>query len=178
MHYRRAKPPGASYFFTLVTDNRQHLFKQADTVQLLRQSLHIVKQRHPFTIEAMVVLPDHLHCIWTLPAGDANFSTRWRLIKSHFTRHCPAKYQRTQSRSRRQKQEQAVWQRRFWEHQLRDELDFIRHVDYIHTNPVSHGFVRAPIEWPYSSFGHFVEQGLDAPDWGEREAIAFIKPWE
>ena len=158
MHYRRARTLGATYFFTVVTYNRQPLFNHPETVQLLRQSFHIVKQQHPFDIEAIVVLPDHLHCMWSLPAGDADFSTRWRLIKSHFTRSCPEPYKRARSLSRRHKQEQAVWQRRFWEHQIRDEKDFVRHVDYIHINPVSHGLVKAPIEWPYSSFHRLVGQ--------------------
>ncbi|MEM9118698.1 MAG: transposase [Cyanobacteria bacterium P01_F01_bin.56] len=131
-----------------------------------------------FNVEAIVVLPDHLHCIWTLPAGDADFSTRWRLVKSHFTRHCPEQYKQARSLSRRHKQEQAVWQRRFWEHQIRDEPDFARHVDYIHINPVSHGLVRAPIEWPYSSFHRFVEQGFYSLDWGKSEEIELIKAWE
>lgn len=178
MHYRRAKIPGATYFFTVVTYNRQHLFKHPETVQLLRQSFHTVKQQHPFIIEAIVVLPDHLHCIWTLPAGDADFSTRWRLIKSHFTRHCPEPYKRARSVARRHKQEQAVWQRRFWEHQIRDEQDFSRHIDYIHYNPVNHGCVRTPREWPYSSFHRFVGQGLYSQDWGKSEEVGLIKAWE
>ena len=93
-------------------------------------------------------------------AGDADFSARWRLITSHFTRHCPEQYKQARSLSRCHKQEQAVWQRRFWEHQIRNEPDFIRHADYIHDNPVSHGSVRAPMEWPYSSFHRFFEQGF------------------
>lgn len=104
----------------------------------LREAFHTVKQRHPFNIDAIVVLPDHLHCIWTLPNGDADFSTHWRLIKTYFSRHCLAHYKRKQSSSRQTKKEQAIWQRRFWEHQIRDEKDFSRHVDYIHYNPVSH----------------------------------------
>jgi putative transposase len=95
------------------------------------------------------VLPDHLHCIWTLPDNDADFSTRWRLIKTHFSRHCPEAYRRGRSATRLKKKEQAIWQRRFWEHQIRDERDFERHVDYIHFNPVSHQLVNAPRDWPY-----------------------------
>ncbi|NET32993.1 MAG: transposase [Cyanothece sp. SIO1E1] len=88
MQYRRAITPGAIYFFTVVTYNRQPLFQAPDTIQLLRQAFHTVKQHHPFDIDAIVILPDHLHCLWTLPANDANFSTRWRLIKTYFSRHC------------------------------------------------------------------------------------------
>ena len=166
MHYRRAKTPGATYFFTVVTFNRQHLFKSEPTIQLLRESFHTVKQRYPFDIDAIVILPDHLHCIWTLPDGDAGFSTRWRLIKSYFSRRCPADFKRKPSSSRIKKKEQAVWQRRFWEHQIRNEKDFTQHVNYIHYNPVSHGLVAAPISWPYSSFHQYVKRGDYPPAWG------------
>lgn len=125
MQYRRATTPGATYFFTVVTYNRQHLFKTEPTIQLLRQSFLTVKQRHPFDIDAIVVLPDHLHCLWTLPEGDADFSTRWRLIKTYFSRHCPEQYKHKRSLARFKKKEQAIWQRRFWEHQIRNERDFI-----------------------------------------------------
>jgi putative transposase len=166
MHYRRAKTSGATYFFTLVTYRRQPLFNHPDCTQILRQAFHTVKQNHPFTIEAIVVLPDHLHCIWTLPPTDANFSKHWQLIKSEFTRHCPTQFRRQRSDARKHKGEQAVWQRCFWEHELRDEEDFVRHVDYIHYNPVSHGLVKAPRDWPYSSFHRAVQWGLYPKDWG------------
>ena len=178
MEYRRATAPGATYFFTLVTYNRQRLFERPDTVQLLREACRQVKQRHPFTIEAMVVLPDHLHCLWTLPKDDANFSTRWRLIKSEFSRHCPAKYKRQRSLSRLKKQEQAIWQRRFWEHQVRDEADFLRHLDYIHYNPVGHQLVESPGDWPYSSFGRYVSRGWYSEDWGANMVIELAKDYE
>jgi putative transposase len=124
-------------------------------------------------IEAMVVLLDHLHCIWTLPGEDADFSMRWRLIKSEFSRRCPEAYKRQRSASRVQKGEQAVWQRRFWENQVRDERDFARHVDYIHYNPVSHGLVKAPRDWEYSSFHRYVRDGCYPVDWGANEQIDF-----
>ena len=128
---------------------------------------------HTFTIDAIVILPEHIHCLWTLPVGDADFSTRWRLIKSHFSRHCEARYQGQVSESRRQKQEKAVWQRRFWEHQIRDENDFIRHVEYIHYNPVKHDLVSAPLEWEYSSFGRYVEADVYPAGWGAGGAVEF-----
>lgn len=171
MQYRRAKIPGASYFFTLVTYQRQHLFSHPDSVETLRQAFRTVKHNHPFTIDAMVVLPDHLHCIWTLPPDDADFSKRWRLIKSEFTRHCSNQFRRQRSAARHHKGEQAVWQRRFWEHQLCDEADFVRHVEYIHYNPVSHGFVKAPKDWAYSSFHRAVRWGLYAEDWAAEGKI-------
>ncbi|MEO1400589.1 MAG: transposase [Cyanobacteria bacterium J06635_1] len=166
MLYRRASTPGATYFFTVVTYNRQPLFNTPETIQLLRQAFHIVKQRHPFTIEAIVVLPDHLHCLWALPTHEADFSTRWRLIKSYFSRHCPESYKHPQSLARLKKKEQAIWQRCFWEHKIRDANDFDRHVDYIHYNPVKHRLVTAPRDWPYSSFHRYVAQGLCSEDWG------------
>lgn len=171
MLYRRAKTPGATYFFTVVTHQRQPLFSDAETIALLRTAFRIVKANHPFTIDAIVLLPDHLHCLWTLPEEDANFSTRWRLIKSEFSRHCPDQYKRPRSSSRQSKGEQAIWQRRFWEHRIQDEADLIRHVDYIHYNPVKHGLAEAPKDWAYSSFHRFVRDGVYAKDWGESESI-------
>lgn len=117
----------------------------------------------------MVVLPDHLHCIWTLPPGDSDFAARWRLIKTWFTRHCDPALRGVASASRGKKGEQAVWQRRYWEHQLRNEPDYIRHLEYIHFNPVKQGLARSPSEWPYSSFRRYVEAGLYEPDWGRCE---------
>lgn len=158
MEYRRARTPGATYFFTVVAYDRQRLFESPQMVQLLRQAFSVVKQRHPFSIDAAVVLPDHLHCIWTLPTEDANYSARWRLIKSHVSRHCLEAYKGERSSARLRKQEQAVWQRRFWEHQIQDEGDFAQHVDYIHYNPVKHQLVRSPCDWPYSSFHRFARR--------------------
>lgn len=158
MKYRRTKTPGATYAFTLVTYNRQPIFQCPETINVLRQSFYTVKQCHPFHIDAIVILPDHLHCLWTLPEHDANFSTRWRLIKSHFTRHCPDQYKQPRSISRLRKKEQAVWQRRFWEHQIRNDDDFNRHVGYIHYNPVKHGYVKSLVEWPYSSIHRYIRQ--------------------
>ncbi len=171
MQYRRAKTAGATYFFTVVTYQRQALFREPETVDLLRTAFRTIKTRLPFTIDAIVVLPDHLHCIWTLPEGNANFSTRWRLIKSEFSRHCPEQYKQYRSASRLSKGEQAIWQRRFWEHQIRDETDFIQHVDYIHYNPVKHGLVAAPKDWLYSSFHRYVQDGAYIRDWGADSPI-------
>jgi putative transposase len=118
-----------------------------------------VLSARPFTIDAIAVLPDHLHCIWTLPPEDADYSTRWRLIKTWFSKHyAPAT--------------QSPWQRRYWEHLLRDESDFTRHVDYIHYNPVKHGHAATAMEWPYSSFRRHVEAGIYAADWG-RGSMSF-----
>jgi putative transposase len=178
MEYRRTNAPGATYFFTVVTYQRQRLFDNPEAVQLLREALRKVKQRHPFTIDAMAVLPDHLHCLWTLPAGDAGFSKRWRLIKTEFSRRCPARYKQQRSLSRLKKQEQAVWQRRFWEHQIRDEADFGRHLDYVHYNPVGHQLVESPGDWPYSSFQRYVSRGWYVQDWGANLVIELAKEYE
>ena len=171
MRYRRARARGGCYFFTLVTFRREKILTRGDNVQLLRDGMRRVMGVHPFRIDAFVLLPDHLHCIWTLPAGDADFSMRWRLIKSDFTRWCTDRSTHAPTGSRRRKKEQAVWQRRFWEHQLRDELDFARHVEYIHYNPVRHGYAAAPLDWPFSSFHKYVRQGLYTRTWGAGEDL-------
>ena len=191
MRYRRVFIPGGSFFFTLVTENRRPLLASAEAVDVLRQAFRSVKAARPFALDAIVVLPDHLHCIWTLPQYDADFATRWRLIKTWFTKHCDpalrsgpgqsldvalrqkapnATY--TLKPSRAARKEQAIWQRRYWEHALRDETDLARHVDYIHFNPVKHGHVSAAMEWPYSSFRRYVAEGLYSMDWG-RGAMDF-----
>jgi putative transposase len=173
MEYRRAKTAGATYFFTVVTHNRREFLCIPENIALLRRAFGEVMTNHPFKIEAITILPNHLHALWTLPVGDANFSVRWRLIKSYFSRHCDLTCQGQVSLSRQRKQEKAVWQRRFWEHQIRDEADYIQHVEYIHYNPVKHGLVNAPIDWEYSSFRRYVEAGIYAADWGTNETMAF-----
>ncbi len=116
------------------------------------------------SIDTVVLLPDHLHCLWTLPEHDNDFSTRWRLIKSYFSRKCGEQFKGSRNANRQNKAEQAVWQHRFWEHQIRDDDDFIRHVEYIHYNPVKHGLVSAPSAWPLSSFYRYVKEGLYQSD--------------
>jgi len=170
MQYRRAKIAGASYFFTLVTHERRPIFKSADAVALFQSGLKRIQERHPFEVDAFVILPDHIHTVWTLPDGDADFSKRWRLIKEAFTKPFVRQHQQPKlSASRRAKGEQAVWQRRFWEHVIRDEADYAAHVDYIHSNPVRHGLVSAPRDWPNSSFSDWVGRGVYEPHWGSDE---------
>ncbi len=166
MQYRRAFIPGAAYFFTVVTEQRRPLFDNEANIDLLRQAFRTVKEKRPFGIEAIVILPDHIHCIWTLPPEDADFSTRWRLIKTWFSKHSPSDLRAPPNRSRQNKKQQAIWQNRFWEHLLRDETDFTRHVEYIHYNPVKHGYVNAPKEWRHSSFHRHVRAGIYPGDWG------------
>jgi putative transposase len=161
--YRRNFRGGGCYFFTVnLADRRARLL--TDHIAALRSAFRDVQQNHPFTLDAIVVLPDHLHAIWTLPDGDADFSTRWRLIKGTFSRAVPPG-ERT-SHSRMTKGERGIWQRRFWEHTLRDETDFERHCDYIHFNPVKHGHVGRVRDWPYSSFARMVRSGVYPDDWG------------
>jgi len=162
--YRRARNPGATWFFTVNLAQRHGNRLLLEQIDRLRAAFAIVQRKHPFKIEAIVVLPDHLHCLWRLPPGDSDYGVRWGLIKSVFSRGLPADERR--SMSRRLRGERGIWQRRFWEHMVRDEEDFARHADYIHYNPVKHGWVKAPSEWKHSSFGHFVEKGIYPIGWG------------
>jgi len=169
MQYRRVFVPGGTYFFTLVAFSRRKIFTQDNVVAMLRQAFQIVQVKHPFKIEAAVILPEHLHMIFSLPECDGDYPTRWRLIKTYFTQHWEGANDIPATASRQLKGERAVWQRRYWEHLIRDGEDWKRHVEYIHYNPVKHGLVRAPVEWKYSSFHTFVKQGLYSADWGAEE---------
>jgi len=161
--YRRLYTPGATWFFTVNLEERHGNRLLVDHIDHLRQVMREVKTRHPFAIEAMVVLPEHLHCLWTLPAGDADYKTRWALIKAGFSRRIPAGEQRSASRIKRG--ERGLWQRRYWEHLIRDDRDFEQHLAYIHWNPVKHGWVTRVIDWPYSSFHRYLRRGLYPADW-------------
>jgi putative transposase len=165
MDYRRLFVTGGTYFFTLVTYQRRSIFSTPEAVDKLRYAFQYTVERLPFTIVASVILPDHMHFIWTLPPESGDFSTRWRLIKSHFTRNWCPKGVMSESNSRRRKGEADVWQRRFWEHLIRDERDLSNHVEYIHYNPVKHGLVKFPAEWQYSSFMKYVQDGIYNLDW-------------
>ena len=162
--YRRYRLKGGCYFFTVALAERRGSLL-TDNIQGLRTAFREVKQAHPFEIEAIVILPDHLHCIWTLPEGDDDFSTRWRQIKAAFSRQLP-KTERC-SKSRCNKGERGIWQRRFWEHAIRDEVDYQRHADYIHYNPIKHGYVIRAVDWPYSSFHRLVKLGVYSNDWAD-----------
>lgn len=152
-NYRRIHCAGSSYFFTHVTYQRYPWLCTDLGRQGLREAIITVRRKYPFTIDAFVLLPDHLHCIWTLPEADSDYAKRWRLIKLMVTKACGQKLalpsQKTPSGLRRR--EGNLWQRRYWEHRLRDERDFINHCNYIHHNPVKHGLVSAPTDWPYST---------------------------
>ncbi|MBI5643291.1 MAG: transposase [Deltaproteobacteria bacterium] len=173
MQYRRSKAKGATFFFTVVTHGRKKILCRKANVLLIKEAFKRVMTQRPFMMDAFVLLPYHIHCIWTLPENDNDFSTRWRLFKTCFTKGCHNKYKNPQTASRVKSGEQAVWQRRFWEHTIVNEDDFIRHVDYIHYNPVKHGLVKSPKEWPYSSFHRYVKDGLYAIDWSAESEIEF-----
>jgi putative transposase len=171
--YRRALVPGGTYFFTLNAAVRRSRLL-IDNIEQLRAAFRRARLTHPFTIDAIVILPDHLHAIWTLPDGDADFGLRWRLIKARFSHALPHGEQISQSRLR--KAERGIWQRRYWEHVIRDEADLARHLDYIHFNPVKHGYVDKPGDWPYSSFHRMVRLGIYPRDWAnpiEKEETGF-----
>ena len=157
-NYRRLYIPGGTYFFTLVADGRRPLLAADERVEAFRYALRYVQARRPFTVVAGVILPDHLHVLWTLPAGDADFSTRWQMVKTAFSRRVDPPTRADGSK--------ALWQLRFYEHCIRDDEDFRCHLDYLHYNPVKHGHAQAPGNWPHSSFRHFVRRGWYDPAWG------------
>ncbi len=155
MQYRRFNTPGGSYFFTVVTHQRQPWLQMPQSVQTLGDVMRQVREQRPFENIAMVVMPDHVHCIWRLPPDDADFSTRWMLIK-----------QGVVHRLRGRIGLQTLWQPRFWEHTLRDEHDIEQHTHYIHFNPVKHGHVQCVADWPHSTFHRYVKNGIYPADWG------------
>jgi putative transposase len=166
--YRRAKHMGGTFFFTVVTYRRRPLFAHAEAREILRRVIKKVRQSHPFEIDAWVLLPEHMHCIWTLPQEDADFSMRWSLIKSTFTKAAKTLYHVPEQLgdSRRKHREATIWQRRFWEHQIRSEEDYKNHIDYIHFNPVKHGLADQVGDWPFSTFHRYVQSGIYPEDWG------------
>ena len=161
VRYRRNFVPGGTYFFTATLADRTSS-ALVDYVDVLRAAFRITRRERPFTIEAIVILPDHLHAIWTLPSGDSDFSGRWKRIKADFTHRLVAAGVPVKLHSNG---EYALWQRRFWEHTIRNDIDFERHVDYVHFNPVKHKLVGRVYDWPYSSFYLYVRRGLLPADW-------------
>ena len=162
MQYRRNYVKGGTYFFTvnLLDRNKSLLVEHID---LLRESIRFVKFQRPFYIDAWVVLPDHLHAVLTLPDDDVDYSSRWREIKKRFSKSLPKTEFLTQTRKR--KNERGIWQRRFWEHTIRDDNDYWHHVNYVHFNPLKHGLVSQVADWPYSSFHRAVKQGIYTNNW-------------
>jgi len=155
--YRRFRVAGGTYFFTVnLAGRRSDLLVQE--IETLREVVQVVKAANPFFIDAWVVLPEHMHCVWTLPDGDADFSKRWQAIKMYFSKRLPSREFRSCSRAA--KHERGIWQRRFWEHSIRDEQDYRKHLDYVHFNPVKHGLVTDVARWPYSSFHQCAANGM------------------
>jgi putative transposase len=160
--YRRNRVPGGTYFFTVTLHDRSS-DRLVTHVEALRTAVRQVRARAPFHIDAWVVLPDHMHCVWTIPSGDSDFPARWRAIKTALSKSLPA----TEPRSpiMRTRGERGIWQRRYWEHTIRDDRDYATHVDYAHFNPVKHGYVQHPADWPYSSFQRCVSAGMYPENW-------------
>jgi len=168
-NYRRIVLAGGTFFFTQTLYDRKRAWLCDElSRRALREAITTVRKNYPFTIDAWVLLPDHLHCIWTLPQGDNDYATRWRLIKSFVTKRIATQLNldKPLTASRQKRQESNVWQRRFWEHLIHDEEDFMRHVDYIHFNPVKHGLVKQVKAWPYSTFHRYVTEGVYPAEWG------------
>lgn len=163
--YRRPWVPGATWFFTVALAERKGNRLLLDKVDTLRASTRSVQLHHPFQIDAVVILPEHLHCIWTLPPKDSDFATRWGLLKGQFSRSIGKGEPLSQSRAKRG--ERGIWQRRFWEHLIRDEDDFNTHIDYIHWNLIKHGWAQRVADWPYSSFHAYVKREIYSADWGD-----------
>lgn len=166
-NFKRSRFEGGTFFFTLVTNKRRPLLASREDVARLRGAFREVQRDQPFTITAIVILPDHLHLLMTLPTDDDDYSTRLGRIKVLFTKSLPAdsSARKPTTASRARHRESGVWQRRFWEHTIRDDDDFIRHVEYIHYNPVRHGLAKCPHGWPWSSFMRWVKRGAYAADW-------------
>ena len=165
--YRRSRISGGVYFFTVVTYNRIPIFNSSQCRDILKNSWLDTKQRFPFETKAICLLPDHLHCIWQLPEEDVIYSVRWKEIKRLFTKQYlfeigPGEHR---NESRQKRGEAAIWQRRFWEHTIKDDEDLERYLDYIHFNPIKHGYVEKSFDWKWSSFHKYVKEGVYDNDW-------------
>lgn len=171
MKYQRLRIPGGTYFFTVVTHQRRPLLCTPMNIKLLREAFDHVITIHPFKIDAIVILPDHIHSIFTLPKDNSDYPTRWRLIKSYFSHRLKLPNQTELSIKRKLKHKKPIWQRRYWEHLIRNERDLERHVEYIHYNPLKHGLVKAPKGWKHSSYHKYVKDGLYGIDWGSGELL-------
>ena len=168
--FRRARVSGGTYFFTVCTKHRRPILTSQPVYDALAAAMTDVRREYPFKVDAWVLLPDHLHCIWTLPEGFWDYSKRWSKIKRLVTQQCRSMPVFPES-SRLLRYENDIWQRRFWEHAIRSETELGIHLDYIHWNPVKHGFVNATRDWSYSSFRRYVIKGVYDEDWGVSENI-------
>ena len=170
-NYRRIYIDGGTYFFTVDTYKRKTLLTRPKARGTLRQAWKEIQALHPFDVIALCLLPDHIHCIWTLPEDDSNFSVRWNDIKGVFSKRYKKtdEYRHEKNEVRARRQEATIWQRRFWDHVIRDEEDFQNHINYIHYNPVKHGYVTKPSDWKYSTIHRYIREGLVEPDWGNSD---------
>jgi putative transposase len=175
--YLRIKIEGGTYFFTLVTYQRKPLFLQETAIELFLESLNHVRTYHPFSALAHCILPDHVHLLWEMPINDANYSVRIGEIKKRFSKRFITQFENPflVTTTQKMRGETGIWQRRFWEHFIRDEEDLKQHIDYIHYNPVKHGLVNKANEWSASSFFDYVKAGYYNDDWGQGIPIE-IKP--
>ena len=162
-NYRRLWVPGGTFFFTVNLLERRHKRLLVEHIDGLRASFRDARRAKSFDVIAIAVMPEHLHCLWRLPEGDADNASRWARIKSGFSRRLPLGERRSDVRIG--KRERGIWQRRFWEHMIVDEEDCQSHIDYIHINPVKHGYVRRAVDWPYSSLHRYVAAGQLPVDW-------------
>jgi putative transposase len=166
-NYRRVWVPGGTYFFTVNLQQRDRALL-VEHIEQLRHAFRMARAERPLEVVAAVVLPDHLHCVWRLPEGDSDYATRWRHIKSLFSRSLPV----AGAASRRANRcERGIWQRRFWEHCIRDERDLLAHIEYVHVNPVKHGYVDDTREWPYSTIHRYMTLNQLETDGGSRPAL-------
>ena len=165
--YRRWYRDGGTYFFTVKTYKRQAFLCEVFARTALRCAIEQTQAEKPFEIIGWVLLPDHLHTVWKMPENDDDFSIRWSMIKRRFTQQWLTQHQPKVQRTTRMqhKREPGVWQRRFWEHLIRDRGDMANHMDYIHYNPIKHGLVECPHHWPYSTFHRWVKAGAYRMDW-------------
>jgi putative transposase len=155
------------YFFTVVTEGRAPILCTDAALSALRSATRDCQAAHPFEVVATVLLPDHLHAIWRLPENDSDFAIRWRSIKSAFTHGWLAAggAEQPRSASRQRHRRRGVWQRKFWEHHIRDDADYAKHLDYIHYNPVKHAHAACPHAWPWSTFNKWVRRSVHEPTW-------------
>ncbi len=174
--YRRSKETGGTYFFTVVTFNRLPILTSPESINIFRDAWNDVNNKHPFQTVAICLLPDHIHTIWKLPEGDADYSTRWKEIKRIYSRGYLENigFGGERNGSQVKRKEVGIWQRRFWEHTIKDEVDLNNHIDYIHYNPVKHGLVKCTADWKWSSFYRYVKKGVYQPDWGGGKDIILL----
>lgn len=166
-NFRRLRLPGHTWFFTVVTHRRQPILTNPQVLAALRTAIIEARRALPFEIQGWVVLPDHLHCLWQLPETDTDYASRWARIKMATGRRCAGIVSDAlRTPSMRKRNESGLWQPRYWEHAIRDEVDWQRHMDYIHYNPVRHGHVAEVRDWPYSTFHRLVAEGRYPADWG------------